>query len=494
MATAEDKLFERARLSRDARFDGRFFVAVKTTGIYCRPVCPAKPPKAENVEFFRTAAAASEAGFRPCLRCRPETAPGSPAWVGSSTTVRRGLRLIAHGALDDGNVDELAERLGVTARHLRRLFDRDIGASPLAIAQTQRLHFAKRLVDETSLSMTDVALAAGFGSVRRFNDTFRRAYGRSPRSLRGNARPAKAGEGASLTVRIPVREPYSWDSALAFFRARAIPGVEAVVDGHYRRSIRFGRGPSARHGAIDVSLASSPGQLDVRLIGAEAGDVFAASQRVRDLLDADAPIHDIATVLGQDAALASRLRSLPGPRVMGAWDGFELLVRAILGQQVSVAAATTLSGRVASRYGEQLDPVIAREVPGLDYVFPTADKLSRVHMNNMGIVGSRIQSIRALAREVARGRLQLDSSASPDDVYAALTAIRGIGDWTAQYVLMRVVRVPDAFPASDLGLLKALEPGQRLKPKVLAERSERWRPWRAYAAALLWYAIPNSGG
>ena len=494
MATAEDKLFERARLSRDVRFDGRFFVAVKTTGIYCRPVCPAKPPKAENVQFYRTAAAASEAGFRPCLRCRPETAPGSPAWVGSSTTVRRALRLIAHGALDEGNVPQLADRLGVTSRHLRRLFDQHIGASPRAVAQTQRLHFAKRLVDDTSLSMTDVALAAGFGSVRRFNDTFRRAYGRSPRSLRTSTRDKQVGEGATLTVRIPVREPYSWDSALAFFRARAIPGVEAVVDGHYRRSVRFGDGSESRHGAIDISAAATPGQLEVRLIAAQANDVFAASQRARDLLDADAPVHDITTVLGQDVALKSRLKVLPGPRVMGAWDGFELLVRAILGQQVSVAAATTLSGRVASRYGERLDPAIARAAPGLEYVFPTADKLSRARMNNMGIVGSRIQSIRALAREVAQGNLQLDASASPDDVYAAMTAIRGIGDWTAQYVLMRVVRVPDAFPASDLGLLKALEPGQRLTPKALAERSERWRPWRAYAAALLWYATPNSGG
>lgn len=285
-------------------------------------------------------------------------------------------------------------------------------------------------------------------------------------------------------------QPYSFESALAFFRARAIPGVEAVVDGHYQRTVAF----DGRHGVIDVCASTRPGTLDVRLSGIAAARTADALRRVRSLLDVDAPVRKIVGVLRAEPALAARLDVLPGPRVIGAWDGFELLVRAILGQQVSVAAATTLSGRVASRYGTALDAGLRAAAPALRYLFPGPQRLARVHMNGMGIVGSRIRSIRALARLAAAGSLPLDGAADANEVYAMLTAVHGIGDWTAQYVLMRVLKQADAFPASDLGLMKAIEPGRRLSAAELRDRSDAWRPWRAYAAALLWQTAPVGGG
>lgn len=489
MAVHSDDVYERARLARDARFDGHFFVAVRTTGIYCRPVCPANPPRRKNVRFFPTAAAAGEAGFRPCLRCRPETAPGSPAWLGTSTTVRRALRLIAHGALDEGNVEALAERLGVTSRHLRRLFTKHLGAAPLSVAHTQRLHFAKRLIDDSALPMTDVALAAGFGSVRRFNDAFRNAYARSPRELRALRRRGD-GDRAELTLKLPYRPPYAWCDMLRFFAARAIPGVEAVVGDRYQRTLTFGE----RQGVLDVAAAESGDCLTMSIAGVDTQHVFEVAQRAREMFDVDAPVDDIRRTLGRDPALAERLKAMPGPRVVGAWDGFELTVRAILGQQVTVAAATSLAGRVAARYGTALDPALAERYPALSYVFPSAAKLSRAHFNDMGIVGSRIAAIRALAQSVSRGTLSLAADADPEETYEQLLEIAGIGDWTAQYVLMRALKMPDAFPAADLGLMKNLEPGRRLTPAELKLRAEDWRPWRAYAAALLWHATPDSGG
>ena len=272
-ATTNNDIYERARLSRDARFDGRFYVGVKTTGIYCRPICPANAPKSENVAFYPTAAAASEAGFRPCLRCRPECAPGTPAWAGTSTTVQRGLRLIADGALDDGNVERLADRLGVTSRHLRRLFTRHLGASPLAVAHTQRLHFAKRLIDQTSLTMQDISVAAGFGSVRRFNDTFRKTYGKTPRELR-RGQDAAVSTGA-LTVQLPYRQPYGWPELLAFLAGRATPGVEVVRNGRYLRTVRIGE----QSGVIDVRDIG--GALALTVHGITTDTLFAAVQRTR---------------------------------------------------------------------------------------------------------------------------------------------------------------------------------------------------------------------
>lgn len=481
----QDEVFERARLARDARYDGRFFVGVRTTGIYCRPVCPAVSPKRENIRFFPSAAAAGEAGFRPCLRCRPECAPGTPAWAGTSTTVRRGLRLIDNGVLDDDSVESLAARLGVTSRHLRRLFTDHLGASPLAVAHTRRLHFAKRLIDDTSLPMNHVAAAAGYGSVRRFNDAFRNTYGRSPRELRrhgGGSRPGKA----ALSVRLPYRRPFAWRDVLGFYGLRAIPGVEEVDGDTYRRVVRAGTTAAV----IEVRPDVRDGYLQLTLAGVPAEHLFDVVRTARDVFDLDAPVGDIAAVLSADGRLAELLRAQPGVRVPGAWDGFELAVRAILGQQISVKAATTIAGRIARRYGTPL----AHPVGGVTCLFPEAEQLRRARFNNMGLVTARAETLRRLASAVCAGDICFDPLQDPQAFAASLTAVKGIGDWTAQYCLMRALKHPDALPATDLGLVKALEPGQRVPPAVLAARAEAWRPWRSYAAMLLWGANPGKGG
>ena len=487
-ATTSNDIYERARLSRDARFDGRFYVGVKTTGIYCRPICPANAPKSENVTFYPTAAAASEAGFRPCLRCRPECAPGTPAWAGTSTTVQRGLRLIADGALDDGNVEHLADRLGVTSRHLRRLFTRHVGASPLAVAHTQRLHFAKRLIDQTSLTMQDISTAAGFGSVRRFNDTFRKTYGKTPRELR-RGRDTVVSTGA-LTVELPYRQPYGWSELLEFFAGRATPGVELVTDGRYLRTVRIGD----RSGVIDVQ--DTGGALSLTVHGIATDTLFAAVQRTRSLFDLDAPIDDIGEALSQDRTLRSWMKDNPGIRVPGAWDGFELCVRAVLGQQVSVKAATTFAGRIAERYGEPVGVDIKEVDDAPTRLFPAPQRLARARLENLGIIRSRAQTIRDLARATSSGELDFGADQSAEQFHSTLTSIKGVGDWTAEYVAMRALKSPDAFPASDLGLLRAFDEqdGRRLPPAELAARAEAWRPWRAYAALLIWGSDSGTGG
>lgn len=487
----QEEIYERARLARDSRFDGQFYVGVKTTGIYCRPICPANSPKSKNVSFYPSAAAAGEAGFRPCLRCRPECAPGTPAWSGTSTTVRRGLRLISSGALDDGNVESLASRLGVTSRHLRRLFTKHLGASPLAVAHTQRLHFAKRLIDETSLPMTHVSNAAGYGSVRRFNDTFQKTYGRTPRELRrSGAEVQLAGRPATLTVKLAYRRPFSWPAMVDFFTHRATPGVEQVAGSTYRRTFSL----NGEHGIVEVQPHAQDGYLSLTLFGINTGALFDTVQCAREVFDLDAPANEISSTLGKDKTLGAMLNQYPGIRVPGTWDGFELTVRAILGQQISVKGATTIAGRIAIRYGETLDLARKYELHGLNRIFPTPERLVRVRFNNLGLIRSRADTIRNVARAVLAGDIHFDSSQDPDDFCRTLKSIRGIGDWTAQYVAMRALKNPDAFPGSDLGLIKAIDYPNRVSPKELEARAEDWRPWRAYAAMLLWNSLAGSGG
>jgi len=489
----QSEIYERARLARDARFDGQFFVGVSTTGIYCRPVCPAVPPKRENVTFYPSAAAAGEAGFRPCLRCRPECAPGTPAWNGTSTTVRRGLRLIASGALDGGSIEDLAERLGVTSRHLRRLFTKHLGASPLSVAHTQRLHFAKRLIDQTDMPMKHVAEAAGYGSVRRFNDTFKNTYGRAPRDLR-RRNEATFDRDSALTVRLPYREPFDWSAMIDFLAVRATPGVEQVVAETYLRTVVI----DGQSGVIECRHDDRERNISLTLHGIATTAMFQVVQRLREMLDLEAPIADIADVLSADNRLAGLLKNNPGIRVPGAWSGFELTVRAILGQQVSVKAATTLAGRVAERYGElvELPKTLDSRADGLrlDRLFPTPEKLARGRFDNMGLVTSRADTIRCVAAEVVHGAINFDNAQDPHDFCEALMSIRGIGEWTAQYSAMRALKYPDAFPASDLGLLKAVADAGRVSPAELRVRAESWRPWRAYAALLLWSSLADSGG
>lgn len=491
---------ERARLSRDARFDGRFFIGVVTTGIYCRPVCPVQPPKAANVRFYGSAAAADRAGFRPCLRCRPETAPGTPAWAGSPATVRRALRLIEDGALDGAGIDDLAQRLGVSARHLRRLFDRHVGASPVQVASTCRLHRAKRLIDATDLPFTAVAQVAGFRSVRRFNDVLHRVYGRTPRELR-RRRPALAGAGqldGALHLRLCYRAPYDATALLEFLAPRAVPGVEVVdfTRGTYRRAFRLAGGEpgngSRRQSRPGTSVAPGivhvethgDGYLDVEICPPTARLLLDVAGRLRRLFDLDADPLSFGPHLSVAHGLSARIDALPGIRIPGAWDGFELAVRAILGQQVTVKGATTLTGRLVDKLGEALPDHLSGS--GLARTFPSPDAVAAFDLRTIGVPRRRAAALRSLAEAVSAAELDLAPTADPDATRAQLTAIPGIGPWTAEYVAMRALRDPDAFPTGDLGLRKAVAGGSPVGAGELRAMAEAWRPWRAYAAMQLW--------
>ncbi|WP_437903520.1 AlkA N-terminal domain-containing protein [Sorangium sp. So ce327] len=495
MRIDEDACY-RALETRDRRFDGRFFTGVRSTGIYCRPICPARTPKRERCVFFPSAAAAQEAGYRPCLRCRPEASPGTPAWLGTSALVSRALRLIAEGALDDEDAPALAARLGVGERHLRRLFLRHVGASPLAVAQTRRLLFAKKLLDETALSMTEVALSSGFSSVRRFNDAIRAAYERSPRELRravakrggggeGGGGEARGREGGApdIALRLPFRPPLDWGALAGFLGARAIPGVESAGPGAYRRTVRVAGG----HGVVEVRAAPGEPYLLARLRLPGTEGLIHCAERLRRLFDLGADPDAIAAHLGADPRLAPRVLAMPGVRVPGAWDGFELAVRAILGQQVSVRAATQLAGRLVERHGEPL--AVRGGLPegaeGLRFVFPAPEALAAADLTDLGLPRARAATITALAARVASGEVALDASRGLDETVRALCAVPGVGAWTAHYIAMRALREPDAFPATDLGLRRALG---GVSGADLAAMAEAWRPWRAYAAVLLWTA------
>jgi AraC family transcriptional regulator, regulatory protein of adaptative response / DNA-3-methyladenine glycosylase II len=453
------RAFQRARLARDARFDGRFFIGVTSTGIYCRPICPAPAPKEANVRYYPSAAAAAEAGFRPCLRCRPEASPGTPAWLGASATVSRALKLIAQSALDDEGVDELAERLGVGSRHLRRLFLKYLGATPVAVAQTRRVHFAKKLIDETGLTMTQVAMAAGFGSIRRFNATFQNLYGRTPRDLRKAARSANGHEPGSYTFRLGYRPPYDWNSIIAFLASRAIPGVEFVTPDEYRRTIVI----DGRAGMIAVRPAAK-NYLEARIRYGDPAALFRIVERVRAIFDAGADPAEIVKNFRRDATLSPLVGTWPGLRVPGCFDGFEMAVRAILGQQVSVKGASTMAGRVAAAFGSTCEDGV---------LFPRPESLAEADLCKVGLTRQRAASIRALAAAAAQGEIAFNGSLDPQQFEERITTIPGIGPWTAQYVAMRLGE-PDAFPAGDLYLRR------------VGSESEAWRPWRAYAAMYLW--------
>lgn len=465
------RIYEQARQARDPRFDGRFFIGVKTTGIYCRPVCPVKIPMAKNVLFFKTAAAAAEAGFRPCLRCRPETAPGTPAWIGTSATVKRALRLISQGALDGAGVEALAERLGVSSRHLGRLFSRHLGASPVAIAQTRRLQNAKQLLDETELSMVDIALASGYGSVRRFNDHFKQVYGRAPGVLR---KKAVAGPTSKFHFKLAYRPPFDYAGLLNFLALRAIPGVETVVDQSYSRTLKIG------DEAGRVSLCNDPVRLCLRvqLELDDSSQLITVLQKVRCLFDLAADPMEISRGLARDKKLWEIARHNPGQRVPGCWDPFEIAVRAIVGQQISVAGASTIMGRIAVRYGEETDR---------GRCFPTAAALAVLDPDTLSMPATRAGAIRQLSQLVLAGDIDFNDTGSHDELLKRLRGIKGVGPWTASYIGMRALDDPDAFPHNDLVLIKR---GRKYldidSADQLLARSANWQPWRAYAALHLW--------
>jgi AraC family transcriptional regulator of adaptative response / DNA-3-methyladenine glycosylase II len=474
----------RAISTRDARFDGRLFVGVKTTGIYCRPICPARTPNFENVSFYASAAAAQQAGFRPCLRCRPETSPDLAFWRGTSNTVSRALALIEAGGLDEAAVEGLANRLGVGARQLRRLFRQHVGASPIAVAQTRRVLLAKQLIHETSLPMAEVALASGFNSVRRFNETFLQMFGRPPASLR-RIRDKTRREAGALSVRLAYRPPYDWDAMLSFLGARAIPGVE-IVSGHiYRRTIAIGG---------DCGLISvAPAEKNRISVSVRFPDMAALPQiiaRVRRVFDLAADPDAIGAHLAQDPVLAPLVAARPGLRVPGAWDGFELAVRAIFGQQITVPAATGLLGRLVVAHGAPLPAPLAKDGEGLSHLFPSPARIARADLAALGMPKARAMAVTSLAATLCADPAIFSRGASLEQAIAKLRSLPGIGEWTAQYIAMRELREPDAFPAADIGLLRAMADadGRRPSPAELSSRAERWRPWRAYAALHLWAA------
>jgi AraC family transcriptional regulator of adaptative response / DNA-3-methyladenine glycosylase II len=485
----------RALAARDGRFDGRFFVGVRTTGIYCRPVCPARTPLLRNVAFYPSAAAAAEAGFRPCRRCRPETAPGTPAWEGTSATVTRALRLVADGALDERDVEALAQRLGIGERHLRRLFRSHLGASPVAVAQTRRLHFAKRLIDETDLPMTEVAGASGYRSLRRFNAAVREAYGMAPTALRRGARGRRtdgAGSDTSdrghLSLRLAYRPPIALPPLFEFLARRAVPGVEHVTADTYRRVLEID-GTTVRIAVIDEG---TPGAITLRVPVAAAASLGRIVAAARSLFDLDADPQAIADTLGRDALLAPILAREPGLRVPGAVDGHEIAVRAVLGQQVSVAGARTLAGRLAARFGRRQDGPRTDPDDGehpLCRAFPGPAMLAEADVAAIGVPARRAEAVRALSRAVAGGALSLSPGTDPEATREALLAIPGIGPWTAAYIAMRALREPDALPGGDLVLRRMAAGGAGAIPeRALVARAEAWRPWRAYAVVALWRA------
>ncbi len=463
----------------DRRFDGRFYTCVASTGIYCRPICPAPAPKLENCTFLPSAAAAHAAGYRPCLRCRPEVAPGLAGWRGTANTVNRALALIAEGALDTDDVDALGDRLGVGSRHLRRLCAQQVGASRTTVVQAHRILLAKRLISDTSLPMTDVALAAGFGSVRRFNSVISKTYGRAPRELRRNGIANGADDNGTIRLRLPYTPPYDWPAILAFLGQRTIPGVETVTADSYRRTIAIGDAV----GTIAVSIDRQKHRLLAMITLSRVRALASVVTRLRRLFDLDADTTAIETHLGGDPRLASTVAARPGLRVPGAWDSFEIAVRAILGQQVSVAGARTLAARLTEKFGR----AIPEPADGLSRLFPVPAALADADVTVIGIPRARAKAIGALARAVVDDPDLLQPFGTLEDTEARLCALPGIGPWTAQYIAMRALSAPDAFPTGDIGLLRALETdGTRPTAAELSTMAEPWRPWRSYAVLHLW--------
>ncbi len=478
------KTCERARFSRDARFDGLFYIAVKTTRIYCRPICTVSPPLSKNVQFFRTAVAAAEAGYRPCLRCRPECVPGSPAWNGTSTTVSRALRLIETGELDKIGVEDLASKLGMGSRQLSRLFKQHLGVSPLAVAKTRRLHFAKRLIDDSNLDMAQIAFAAGYGSVRSFNDVFKKIYQRTPGQLR-KFRHHKGIESKSkgFSLVIPVRQPFDWASLIDFLSMRATPGVEFVGPELYTRTIELNGQP----GRIEIRPILEKNCLSLQIHYPEIKSLFTIVERVKKIFDVNAATVEIAEHLGKSPLLEPVVGAFPGLRVPGCWDGFEIAVRAILGQQISVKGATTLAGRVACRFGLPITGPDISEKDGLSHLFPGSEILSKANLAEVGVVPSRALAIKELAKIVCREQINFDPGQKLEPFIEGITKVKGIGDWTAQYIAMRALRNTDAFPSADLVLLKAASYNDdKVSVKQIKTMSESWRPWRAYSAMYLW--------
>ena len=486
MPSAE--ICDRARASKDARFDGLFFIAVRSTGIYCRPVCPAPTAKRVNVVYYPTAAAAAAAGYRPCLRCRPELSPEIRVH-GNENAMHRALAMIADGALDDGSIDALASQVSLSARQLRRLFLANTGATPLAVHATRRLLLAKQLLTETTLQVTQVALAAGFKSVRRFNAAFRESCGMSPSAMRRagvKASVANHSNGISetLTLRLAFRPPLDFAKTLAFLSKCAIPGIERVTENSYERAI----GPANHSAWIKVTSSDNKPELHLEISATDPRTIPDIVRRVRRLFDLDADVSSSLEVLQSDPLLATSIRNHPGLRIPGAWDGFEMMVRSLLGLQISAASANAFIQSLVDRFGEHRNDAI----PGLDRIFPTPQQLVNASLESIGIQKSRAVSVRGLAAAVLDGRIDFRAGQRLDEFVVRATQLPGIGLWTAHYVAMRALNHPDAFPGSDQIIRKVLGSGKPLNESKALALSQTWRPWRAYATLHLWNLAEKS--
>jgi len=470
--TLDLQLCSRARLARDARFDGKFYIAVLTTRIYCRPICRSRTSQEKNVRYFATAAAAAEAGFRPCLRCRPECSPGTAVWAGTKNTVSRALRLINESGLEEGGIETLAAHLGLGSRHLRRLFLQHLGASPRAVAQTRRLHFAKKLIDESSLPMTQIAIAAGFGSVRRFNAAVHKIYGRTPTVLRARVAKRIAAQPENQYVfHLDYRPPYAWSEMLSALRAQATPGIECVAADAYRRTIVV----NGVCGHIEVTLNEERHALRVRVNIEEPRSLFLITERIRAMFDLDADWPTIERVLTADPVLAPRVSASPGLRIAGSWSGFELAVQTLLSGPAARMASPART--LVATFGERVD-----FAAGLTHLFPSAAVLADGDLGRAGLDRVQTLGVRTLARAVHEGRIGFEKVADPDAVLRELASIPGFTQEALQSVAMRALREPDAFPLPrhEVGRSLGLE-----EPREIERRTSAWRPWRAYAAVYL---------
>lgn len=480
----DDAAYDALR-SHDPRFDGVFFVGVTSTGVYCRPICPAKTPRRANCRFFASAEIAEKAGFRPCLRCRPELAPGRAPVDKAHRIAHLISRRIDEGLLDDGaGLEEIAAQFGVGSRQLRRIVQRELGVSPVELMQTRRLLLAKQLLTETALPVTEIAFASGFSSLRRFNDAFRTHYRLSPTRLRRRAAEPreKIVAADTATLQLSYRPPYDWDAMLEFLGARVIREVECVTTAGYARTVRLG----PHTGWIRVTHAPKQRALLVEFTISLSPALPALLGRLRNLFDLTARPDLIAAHLGKDELLRKSVAKSPGLRVPGAFDGFEMAIRAILGQQITVKAATTLAGRFAAAFGERIETPL----PELTRLSPLASRVAKARIDDvakLGIVRARATSILALARAFESGALKLDAGASPESDVATLVALPGIGPWTANYLAMRASRWPDAFPKEDIAVRKNLG---GVSAKRAEELSQAWRPWRSYAVMHIWKSGP----
>jgi AraC family transcriptional regulator, regulatory protein of adaptative response / DNA-3-methyladenine glycosylase II len=499
------ELCYQAASSRDPRFDGWFFTAVTSTGIYCRPSCPAMTPKREHVRFYPSAAAAQQAGFRACKRCRPDAAPGSPEWDGRADVVARAMRLIGDGVVDREGVPGLAARVGYSVRQLQRMLLAEVGAGPIAIARAQRAQTARVLIETTALTMTEVAFAAGFSSVRQFNDTIKAVFATAPSELRKRARPhgaagaesrsrgarggealpldwgarADVGVSGSILLRLPFRRPLCPDNLFGHLAATAVPGVEEVLSDTYRRTLRLAHGPGI------VELTPGADHVACRMALSDLRDLTTAIARCRWLLDLDADPQAIDELLRGDPALAVTVEAAPGRRVPRCVDASEMAVRAVLGQQVSTAAARTHAARIVAQCGEPLEDPRG----GLTHLFPEPQALGEV---SLAMPAARTRTLRGLVGALSERRLSLDPGCDRAEALAVLSELPGFGPWTTQVIAMRALGDPDAFPAADLGVRRAAEAlGLAHAPPALTAHAERWRPWRAYAVQYLWSLTPH---